>query len=70
MWDPAASVWVAESEDVPGLVTEADTMEALNAKLPGLIQDLLEDENGSDVELPVHIIAESFSRVHVRTRAA
>jgi predicted RNase H-like HicB family nuclease len=70
VWDSEAGVWVAESEDVPGLVTEADSVEALEAKLTGLIQDLLEDENGSDVELPVHIIAESFSRVHVRTRAA
>jgi predicted RNase H-like HicB family nuclease len=70
VWDSEAGVWVAESEDVPGLVTEADSVEALEAKLPGLIQDLLEDENGSEVELPVQIIAESFSRVHVRTRAA
>lgn len=70
VWDSEAGVWVAESEDVPGLVTEADSVEALEAKLTGLIQDLLEDENGSDVELPVYIIAESFSRVHVRTRAA
>ena len=70
VWDAEAGVWVAESEDVPGLVTEADSVEALEAKLPGLIQDLLEDENGSEVELPVQIIAESFSRVHVRTRAA
>ena len=70
LWDPEGSVWVAESENVPGLVTEAETVEALEAKLPGLIQDLLEDENGNEVELPVQIIAESFSRVHVRTRAA
>jgi hypothetical protein len=41
-WDPEASVWVAESEDVPGLITEADTMEALQKKLPGIIQDLLQ----------------------------
>ena len=69
-WDPEASVWVAESEDVPGLVTEAETVEALQAKLPSLIQDLLENENGSEIELPVRIIAESFSRMRVRTRAA
>jgi predicted RNase H-like HicB family nuclease len=70
VWDSEAGVWMAESEGVPGLVTEADSVEALEAKLPGLIQDLLEDENGSEVELPVQIIAESFSRVHVRTGAA
>jgi predicted RNase H-like HicB family nuclease len=70
VWDSEAGVWTAESEDVPGLVTEAESVEALEAKLPGLIQDLLEDENGSEVELPVQVIAESFSRVHVRIRAA
>jgi predicted RNase H-like HicB family nuclease len=72
VWDPEAGVWVAESEDVPGLVTEAETIEALEVKLPGLIQDLLgEDEGeGYDIEIPVHIIAESFSRVQVRAPAA
>ncbi len=29
MWDDEAHVWVATSEDVPGLFTEADTMEKL-----------------------------------------
>jgi len=41
-WDADASVWVASSDDVPGLVTEADTMELLVAKLKLLIPDLLE----------------------------
>ncbi|HET8700532.1 MAG TPA: DUF1902 domain-containing protein [Nitrococcus sp.] len=42
VWDPEAEVWVAESEDVPGLVTEADTIEALTDKLRVLIPELLE----------------------------
>jgi Domain of unknown function (DUF1902) len=42
-WDPEARVWVAESDDLP-LVTEAATIEALAAKLPGMIQDLMEDD--------------------------
>ena len=41
-WDPEASVWVAQSDDVPGLVTEADDIEALVAKLEVLIPELLE----------------------------
>jgi len=44
-WDAKASVWVASSDDVPGLVTEADTMERLVAKLKILIPDLLEANN-------------------------
>lgn len=41
-WDPDARVWVAESDDVPGLVTEGETLEALAEKLRVLIPDLLE----------------------------
>jgi predicted RNase H-like HicB family nuclease len=41
-WDAEAAVWVAESDDVPGLVTEAETMEELVAKLKVLIPELLE----------------------------
>ena len=41
-WDPEADVWVATSEDVPGLATEASTIEDLTEKLRGLIPELLE----------------------------
>jgi predicted RNase H-like HicB family nuclease len=40
-WDDDADVWIAESPDLPGLLTEAPTLDALDAKLPGIIQDLL-----------------------------
>jgi hypothetical protein len=41
VWDSEAGVWVAESE-VPGLVAEADSPNALVQKLRTLIPDLLE----------------------------
>ena len=41
-WDDDASVWVAESDDVPGLATEAETAEALIHKLEVIIPELLE----------------------------
>jgi hypothetical protein len=41
-WDAEASVWVAEGEDVPGLVTEAEDLEGLLNKLRVLIPELLE----------------------------
>jgi predicted RNase H-like HicB family nuclease len=41
-WDPEAEVWVATSDDVPGLATEAETIEALTEKLRTLIPELLE----------------------------
>ena len=54
VWDADAQVWVATSENVPGLATEADTIEALTAKLRNMIPELLilnnsisEDYSGS-----------------------
>jgi len=44
-WDSEAGVWVATSEDVPGLATEADTIEALTERLRTMIPELL-DANG------------------------
>jgi hypothetical protein len=41
-WDAEAGVWVAESEDVPGLVAEADSPNGLVYKLRTLIPELLE----------------------------
>ena len=40
-WDKEAAVWVATSDDVPGLATEAATMEALSDKLGDLVPELL-----------------------------
>jgi predicted RNase H-like HicB family nuclease len=42
MWDAEASVWVAESDDVPGLITEADDLDSLVSKLRVMIPELLE----------------------------
>lgn len=40
-WDPEVKVWVATSEDVLGLATEAPTIEALTAKLRVMIPELV-----------------------------
>lgn len=42
MWDAEAEVWIAVSDDVPGLVTEAETSDRLVRKLRILIPELLE----------------------------
>ena len=41
-WDPEANVWVTVSDEVPGLATEAATLDALAEKLRILIPELLE----------------------------
>jgi predicted RNase H-like HicB family nuclease len=56
-WDDEASVWVATSDDVPGLVTEEATMEGLMEKLKVIIPELLE-ANGVriDQEVPFEVL--------------
>ena len=41
-WDREAGVWVATSTDVPGLATEAETIEGLTSRLRTMIPELLE----------------------------
>ena len=69
-WDGEASVWLASSDDVPGLATGADTFEELTAKLKIVIPELLEENGllaaGVD-EVPFAVIAE---RVEQAPRAA
>ena len=59
-WDEEAQVWVASSNDVPGLITEADTMEHLMRKLKIVIPELLQangllNEPGA-IEIPIHLL--------------
>lgn len=56
-WDPEAQVWVATSRDLRGLVTEAESVEALRAKLPGMVLDLLEEAGVSDTPASIEVIA-------------
>lgn len=56
-WDPEASVWVATTTDIQGLVTEAETIEGLRAKLPGIILDLLEESGIVELPPSIEIVA-------------
>ena len=53
VWDAESKVWVATSEDIPGLATEADNLEALTTKLRVMIPELM---------ILNQIISEDFSR--------
>jgi len=61
-WDAEAGVWVATSDDVPGLVTEAATAEELMKKLQIMIPELLR-ANGliqdyDRIDIPLHLLYE------------
>lgn len=72
-YDEEARVWVADSEDVPGLVAEhADfgSLEDMIAELVGILlveNGLIDDEDGFDV--PIEIIAHAKTRREARIPA-
>lgn len=60
-WDEEAKVWIATSEDVPGLATEEDTMEHLIDKLKVLIPELLAANGMTGAfDVPFEVLARSF----------
>jgi len=65
-WDEEANMWVATSDDIPGLVTEAETIENLVEKLKIIIPELLE-ANGItyEKELSLEILSRRFELIHV-----
>jgi len=65
-WDDEARVWVASSDDVPGLATGAETLEALVEKLKLVIPELLV-ENGL---LPESVQSVPFAITAERTEFA
>lgn len=42
-WDDAVGVWVATSQDIPGLVTEAASLDELLSRVLAVAPELLED---------------------------
>jgi predicted RNase H-like HicB family nuclease len=63
-WDAEAKVWVATSDDVPGLATEAATLEELSSKLDVMVPELLQLNEGiTSTEIPFELLARRFSVV-------
>ena len=70
LWDHEAQVWVASSDDVPGLITEAETTELLFEKLKILIPELLE-ANGilakdEYVDIPLNLLSRREELIKAR----
>lgn len=64
-WDDEAGVWVATSDDVPGLATESASLDELSAKLAVMVPELL-DANGypDGPEVPFELLARKLSVAH------
>lgn len=53
-WDDEAAVWIATSDDVPGLVMESGSLDALMERVRFAIPELLQLNNISSTEsIPV-----------------
>jgi hypothetical protein len=55
-YDAEARVWVATSDDVPGLVTEADDLDALRAKLPAMARELMALNKVGPADAPLVLV--------------
>ena len=65
-WDEEARVWVATSDDVPGLATEGNNLEDLIEKLKIMIPELLDANGiGCDYEVPFEILTRRFETAPV-----
>lgn len=53
LWDAEARVWYVADTDVPGLATEADTLEQMERKLAVMIPELLALNEPSYLPHPV-----------------
>ncbi len=59
-WDACASVWVTTSDDVPGLATESETIEALIDKLRVMIPELLAANGMPDADVQFELLTRRF----------
>jgi hypothetical protein len=74
-WDADAGMWVATSEDVRGLATEAPTVEALLDKLRVIVPELLElngqlsPADGKPTEVPFELVATAQATARLSSAA-
>jgi len=62
MFDSEARVWVATSEDVPGLVLESGSFDALVERVQVAVPELLE-LNNKDRGITIDYVPQNFARV-------
>ena len=63
IWDDEAAVWVATSQDVPGLVLESGSLDALIEKVSVAVPELIE-LNGLPNGASLHYVSEKTQRMY------
>ncbi len=64
-WDEEASVWIATSKDIPGLVLESGSFDALVERVRYAVPELLELNSGKQNIIDLTFISERHDRVAV-----
>lgn len=62
-WDPEALVWIAESDDVPGLAMESGSFDALIERLRFAVPELLALNGPAKSPLRLSFISERHEQV-------
>ena len=63
LWDDEASVWIAESEDIPGLILESGSFDALVERVKVAVPDLLDLSGEDHTPVKLHFKAERLAVV-------
>ncbi|MDR0464705.1 MAG: DUF1902 domain-containing protein [Treponema sp.] len=62
-WDDEASVWIAESNDIPGLILESSSFDNLIERVKSAIPSLLEQDGKTFPQAKLHFKADRLAIV-------
>lgn len=62
-WDNDARVWIAESDDVPGLVLESGSFDALIERVRVTVPELLELNGSAPASIQLRMVSERCERL-------
>lgn len=62
-WDEEACVWIAESDDVPGLVLESGSFDALVERVRFAVPELLELNGVPKAPVRLRMVSERCERI-------
>ena len=62
-WDADARVWIAESDDVPGLVLESGSFDALIERVRVTVPELLDLNGATSAPIQLRMVSERCERL-------
>lgn len=63
LWDNEASVWIATSEDIPGLILESGSFDALLERVRFAVPELLELNGKTETPLGISFVSNRHERI-------